>query len=324
MLSEIQYETSNSCMECVPAVMAAAAAATGDGLSSANVKSIELVSMKRLLDGTLSGLPFTNGSHSNGTLTLTQSGYQSSVNDLKEKSGAVALLTARFVQQMQQYLINSQVGQPVDGEQFKATCLQASALLLSDTVFCCFTENCHFQLYFVLLDLGCLILTRSFTSHHLCCMDLWQSGRAEVTWLQGVSADALSEDASRLLRLLCWCPAQIFTVEVMETGVFVWTWLLAAAPQLGSLVLAELVDAWLWTVTSRRGLFAAGLDNSGPAGELRPHLTAGVPNSPPARDPVEGIIAHRLWLGFLVDRFEVSLEGNIVSIGLGSSFELVS
>jgi phosphatidylinositol 4-kinase len=137
-------------------------------------------------------------------------------------------------------------------------------------------------------------------------LNLWVSGKTEAAFLQGVSADALPEGASQLLRLLCWCPAQIFTVEVMETGVFVWTWLLAAAPQLGSLVLAELVDAWLWTVASRRGLFAAGIDNSGPAAELRPHLIAGVPNPPPARDPVEGILAHRIWLGFLIDRFEVS------------------
>lgn len=141
LLSEIYYETNNSSMESIPAVLAAAAAATGDGMSSANVKSVELVSMKRLLDGSLSGLPFTNGSHSNGR--STQSGYEKRSNDSKEKTGAVALLTARFVQQMQQYLISSQIGQAVNGEQFKATCLQASALLLSDTVSCSFTEKCH-------------------------------------------------------------------------------------------------------------------------------------------------------------------------------------
>lgn len=91
----------------------------------------------------------------------------------------------------------------------------------------------------------------------------------------------------------------------METGVFVWTWLLAAAPQLGSLVLAELVDAWLWTVASKRGLFAAGTDNSGPAADLRPQLAAGVPRRPSSHNPVEAITAHRIWLGFLLDRFEV-------------------
>lgn len=87
---------------------------------------------------------------------------------------------------------------------------------------------------------------------------------------------------------------------------FVWTWLIAAAPLLASLVLAELVDAWLWTATSHRGIFAAGVDNSGPAAQMRPQLVAGIPKPRPAQDPLEGITAHRIWLGFLLDRFEVS------------------
>ncbi len=95
----------------------------------------------------------------------------------------------------------------------------------------------------------------------------------------------------------------------METGVFVWTWLVTAAPQLGSLVLAEVVDAWLWTVASRNGLFAGGIDHSGPVAQLRPQLSPGEPSNLPAQDdPVEGIIVHRLWLGFLLDRFEVRLH----------------
>jgi phosphatidylinositol 4-kinase len=89
--------------------------------------------------------------------------------------------------------------------------------------------------------------------------------------------------------------------------VFVWTWLLAASPQLGPLVLAELVDAWLWTITSRRGLFADGAENSGPAAFLCPQLVAGESKPPPAQDPTESIAVHRVWLGFLLDRFEVSM-----------------
>jgi phosphatidylinositol 4-kinase len=117
--------------------------------------------------------------------------------------------------------------------------------------------------------------------------------------------DGVPEITSQLLRLLCWCPAHIFTPRAMETGVFVWTWLLAASPQLGPLVLAELVDAWLWTITSRRGLFADGAENSGPAAFLCPQLVAGESKPPPAQDPTESIAVHRVWLGFLLDRFEV-------------------
>lgn len=124
---------------------------------------------------------------------------------------------------------------------------------------------------------------------------MYQSSTNEVT----------SKATFQLLRLLCWSPAHIFTTEVMEIGVFAWTWLFAAAPHYSSLVLAELVDAWLWTVESRRGLFAAGVSNSGPAMQLRPQLSPGQPGPSPAHDPVEAITAHRLWLGFFLDRLEV-------------------
>lgn len=131
LLSEIEFETFNSSMASVPAVKAAAAAATGDGMSSANVKSVEIVSMKRLLDGNLGGLSVINGSLSKER--SNQSGYHTP-GDSKVKTDAATFLTVRFVQQMQQFLTNSQLGQGVDGEQFKATCLQASALLISNMV----------------------------------------------------------------------------------------------------------------------------------------------------------------------------------------------
>ncbi|XP_024530657.1 phosphatidylinositol 4-kinase alpha 1 [Selaginella moellendorffii] len=110
-----------------------------------------------------------------------------------------------------------------------------------------------------------------------------------------------SESFVQLLRLLCWCPAYIFTPAAMETGIFVWSWLLSAAPQLRCSLLSELVDAWLWTVDTSHGLF--GAENCGPAAKLRPHLTPGEPVT--VKDSIEGILAHRLWLGFLLDRFEV-------------------
>ncbi|XP_071741592.1 phosphatidylinositol 4-kinase alpha 1-like [Rutidosis leptorrhynchoides] len=114
-----------------------------------------------------------------------------------------------------------------------------------------------------------------------------------------------AESFSQLLRLLCWCPAYISTPDAMETGVFIWTWLVSAAPQLGSVVLAELVDAWLWTIDTKRGLFASEVRFFGPAAKLRPQLAPGEPEPLPEKDPVQEILAHRLWLGFFIDRFEV-------------------
>uniref|UniRef100_A0A0E0P0C3 1-phosphatidylinositol 4-kinase n=1 Tax=Oryza rufipogon TaxID=4529 RepID=A0A0E0P0C3_ORYRU len=116
---------------------------------------------------------------------------------------------------------------------------------------------------------------------------------------------------SQLIRLLCWCPAYICTPDAMETGIFIWTWLVSAAPSLGPLVLAELVDAWLWTIDTKRGLFASDMNYCGPDAKLRPHLISGEPEAPPEKDPVEAIIAHRLWLGFFIDRFEVVRHDSI-------------
>lgn len=131
---------------------------------------------------------------------------------------------------------------------------------------------------------------------------------------QGSDRKANLEGFSQLLRLLCWCPAFISTPDAMETGVFIWTWLVSAAPQLGSLVLAELVDAWLWTIDTKRGLFASDMKYSGPAAKLRPHLAPGEPEALPDINPVDQIIAHRLWLGFFIDRFEVTDNLYFVSL----------
>ncbi|KAI3946246.1 hypothetical protein MKW92_036691 [Papaver armeniacum] len=84
---------------------------------------------------------------------------------------------------------------------------------------------------------------------------------------------------SQLIRLLCWCPAYISTPDAMETGIFIWTWLVSAAPQLGSL--------------SLQSLLMLGSGNVA------------------CKDPVEEIIAHRLWLGFFIDRFEVVRHDSI-------------
>ncbi|KAL0412503.1 UNVERIFIED_CONTAM: Phosphatidylinositol 4-kinase alpha 1 [Sesamum radiatum] len=84
-----------------------------------------------------------------------------------------------------------------------------------------------------------------------------------------------------------------------------------SAPHLGTLVLAELVDAWLWTIDTKRGLFASDIKCSGPSAKLRPHLAHGEPESKPDKDPVEQIMAHRLWLGFFIDRFEVVRHNSV-------------
>lgn len=279
LLSEIRIGTGkNDCWTGtktanIPAVMAAAAAASGEnlklteafnlevlstGMVSATVKSNhagEIAGMRRLYES-IGGLdPKAIQGGSDLSLALPASGGISqqpqSFNDL---------LLTKFVRLLQKFVNAAEKGGEVDKSSFRESCSQATALLLSN---------------------------------------LGSDSKANVEYF------------SQLLRLLCWCPAYILTPDAMETGVFIWTWLVSAAPDLGPLVLAELVDAWLWTVDTKRGLFASEARCFGPAAKLRPHLEPGEPEAWPEKDPVEQIMAHRLWLGFLIDRFEVVRQDSV-------------
>ncbi|GAB4837929.1 Phosphatidylinositol 4-kinase alpha 1 [Ancistrocladus abbreviatus] len=261
----------------IPAVMAAAAAASGanlnlteafnlevlsTGVTSAAVKSKhagEIAGMRRLYNS-IGGLqPGSTGFGLSIGLQRLRSGV-SPQPSLGESESFNGILLNKFVQLLQQFINTSEKGGLVDKSSFREACSQATALLLSNL---------------------------------------------------GSDSKKDAEYFSQLLRLICWCPAYICTPDAMETGVFVWTWLVSAAPQLGCLVLAELVDAWLWTIDTKRGLFASDVKYSGPAARLRPHLVPGGPEAQPDRDPVEQIMAHRLWLGFFIDRFEVVRNNSV-------------
>ncbi|KAH7425180.1 hypothetical protein KP509_11G043500 [Ceratopteris richardii] len=276
LLSDIKLEqsredglSSDSLAVTVPALFAAAAAATGarerlidtgclevlsNGIVSATVKS-------SYININIGGLAFSQEHFQDNTAGLILGGswsdsfeekksqeILSAKNKLKEK------LIASFLHLLQQFISAVERGANINAEAFRETCLKSAAFIVSE-----------------------LELSRN--------MEL--------------------EGFSRLLRLLCWCPAYICSTEAMRTGVFVWTWLVSAAPHLSSLLLAELVDAWLWTVETGHGLFSSGPCSSGPNGKLRPQLTPGEPLSFGDRDIVEEINAHRVWLGFFFDRFEV-------------------
>ncbi|VFQ72155.1 unnamed protein product [Cuscuta campestris] len=278
LLSEIKIGTGkNDCWSGtktanIPAVMAAAAAASGanlklteafnlevlsTGIVSATVKcnhAGEIAGMRRLYD-TIGGIDAMTivGNGQSLDLPALGSGAISQNPQFKNGSFCEVLLT-RFVRLLQKFVNTAEKGDVVDKSSFRETCSQATALLLSD---------------------------------------------------MGSDAKSNIDSFSQLLRLLCWCPAYILTPDAMETGIFTWTWLVSAAPQFGPLILAELVDAWLWTVDTRRGLFASKARASSPAAKLKPHLAHGEPELLPEKDYVEQIMAHRLWLGYFMDRFEV-------------------
>ncbi|EOA36778.1 hypothetical protein CARUB_v10008074mg [Capsella rubella] len=226
----------------IPAVMAAAAAASGANLKVSGAFNLEVLST-----GVVSA-----------TVKCNHTGQIAGMIRLENSIGGYPInetLISNSVRLLQQCVSTAEKGGEVEKSQFRETCSQATALLLSN--------------------------------------------------LQASELMTTIKGFSQLLRLLCWCPAYILSADAMETGVFIWTWLISAAPQLGSLVIAELVDAWIWTIDAKRGLFASDVRYCGPATNLRPQLYPGEPESPPENDHVDQILAHRLWLGFLIDRFEV-------------------
>ncbi|KAL2254732.1 phosphatidylinositol 4-kinase alpha 1 isoform X2 [Sesamum indicum] len=271
LLSEIRIGTGkNDCWigtktANIPAVMAAAAAASGGNLKLTDAFNLEVLgtgmvsaTAKCNHAGEIAGmrrLYESIGGLSTGGLSLDLPFLGSSAQPPQPKNESFnEILLNKFVRLLQKFVNIAEKGEEVDKKLFRETCSQATALLLSN------------------LD---------------------SDPKSNI------------ESFSQLLRLLCWCPAYITTPDAMETGVYIWTWLVSAAPQLGSLVLAELVDAWLWTIDTKRGLFASDIRCAGPSAKLRPHLAPGEPEPQPEKDPVEQIMAHRLWLGFIIDRFEV-------------------
>ncbi|KAK9691100.1 hypothetical protein RND81_09G176000 [Saponaria officinalis] len=254
----------------IPAVMAAAAAASGESFILTESFSLEVLStsvtssaIKSKFAGEIAGMRrlynsiggFQSGAPTGFGLGIGLQRLRSGVSQpTSENDSFNEILLQKFVHLLQQFVNTAEKGGTVDKASFREACSQATALLLSNL---------------------------------------------------GYDLKTNAEYFSQLLRLLCWCPAYICTPDAMETGVFVWTWLVSAAPQLGCVVLAELIDAWLWTIDTKRGLFASDVKYSGPTAKLRPHLCAGEPETLPEQDPVEQIMAHRLWLGFFVDRFEV-------------------
>uniref|UniRef100_A0A5B7AN74 1-phosphatidylinositol 4-kinase n=1 Tax=Davidia involucrata TaxID=16924 RepID=A0A5B7AN74_DAVIN len=277
LLSEIRIGTGkNDCWTGtrtanIPAVMAAATAASGANLKLTEAFNLEVLStggatVKCNHAGEIAGMRRLYNSLGGLEPGTAPTGFGIGLSLQRLKSGVFPqqpppendsfneILLTKFVRLLQRFVNIAEKGGEVDKSSFRETCSQATALLLSD---------------------------------------LGSDSKSNV------------ESFSQLLRLLCWCPAYISTPDAMETGVFIWTWLVSAAPELGSLVLAELVDAWLWTIDTKRGLFASEVRYSGPAAKLRPHLAPGEPEVQPEKDPVEQIIAHRLWLGFFIDRFEV-------------------
>ena len=128
-------------------------------------------------------------------------------------------------------------------------------------------------------------------------------------------------------------PVKAFTKKSMETGVFVWTWLLAARPELSARLTEEIRRAWDWTIDQSVGLFYPAErppsplsipavksqqqqqqqqtqqqqqqqqhgSTSGPIGSSSEHLL---------KQQRESVEPHMVFIEFIAERLQVTKHGN--------------
>jgi phosphatidylinositol 4-kinase A len=84
---------------------------------------------------------------------------------------------------------------------------------------------------------------------------------------------AKGHDSMTLLQMVASVPVKAFTKKSMETAVFIWTWLFAARPDLGSRLAEEIRRAWDWTIDQSIGLFYAAERPASPL-SIPAHTTA--------------------------------------------------
>ena len=67
-----------------------------------------------------------------------------------------------------------------------------------------------------------------------------------------------------LIHLVCWSPIIVFTEKSIQSGIFIWTWLLAVRTDLNLLIMNEIKLAWLWSIQEGIGLFNNQIKNPSP------------------------------------------------------------
>lgn len=122
-------------MGAVPAVTAATAAAAGGDMSRMDVLSVGIISanVKSKYVGEIAGMKRMLGV-SMGSLTLGEIQRTLKTGNLENEESLHVELMQRFIQQLQQFVTDAQLGLSVDKERYRDACLQAAALLLSNTV----------------------------------------------------------------------------------------------------------------------------------------------------------------------------------------------
>lgn len=113
-----------------------------------------------------------------------------------------------------------------------------------------------------------------------------------------------------LVHMICWAPVIIFTQESLQIAVSVWTWLLAAKPNICMNVMSEIYEAWAWTVDSRIGLFSNAPRKASP-------LSITKVSKEEVHELSEGgATPHRIWIEFLSEQYIIRKYGSVGGVGM--------
>lgn len=123
---------------------------------------------------------------------------------------------------------------------------------------------------------------------HLHCEALWQATALLI------SNKGLNRN---LLHCIAWSQVELFTVEVMQTAVECWQWLITSKPELEIKFLQEMTAAWNCTVQKKIGLFAPTKLGTSP---LAAFEGCDLSTNPPFVKP------HAIWVQFICEIIETA------------------
>eukprot|EP00004_Rigifila_ramosa_P025037 TRINITY_DN7400_c0_g1_i2.p1 TRINITY_DN7400_c0_g1~~TRINITY_DN7400_c0_g1_i2.p1 ORF type:complete len:1663 (-),score=433.08 TRINITY_DN7400_c0_g1_i2:46-5034(-) len=105
-----------------------------------------------------------------------------------------------------------------------------------------------------------------------------------------------------LIESVVTAPFNMFSPEALESGVFVWSWILAARPKFSALLLTKIAVAWKLSIQEKKGMF----DGYGLNGMKNPWTV-----EQPQQTELYAICPHSIILGWLTERFEINKRCSI-------------
>ncbi|RCI03729.1 phosphatidylinositol-4- kinase, partial [Rhizopus stolonifer] len=107
-----------------------------------------------------------------------------------------------------------------------------------------------------------------------------------------------------LVQYLVVIPVQIFTVESIEIGVDVWTWILVERPDMEERLMTEISNMWSWAQRHRKGLFSPALNSKHPFVVAMTYAPSDKSIIDKNNRAVSHLLTpHTIWVKFLTSRF---------------------